>query len=196
MYLSHAPVDLPRPPRLWQSFSAMLSRPDTTEYADFYKNYIARVPDGAVLDFLAQQPDEYRRLLAAISDGEATAPTAPGKWSIKQVLGHLCDTERVISYRALRFSRGDQTELPGFEQDDYVREAGSNSRGVEDLLAEFESVRQATIALFSSLPPGADTRAGVANSSPLSVRALAYIAAGHVQHHYDLLKGHLGRGVT
>ncbi len=171
----------------------MLSRPDSTEYADFYKNYIARVPDGTVLDFLARQPSDYRRLLAGVSDGDATAPTAPGKWSIKQVLGHICDTERVISYRALRFSRGDQTELPGFEQDDYVREAGSNSRSVEDLLAEFESVRRATLALFSSLPPGADMRAGVANGNPLSVRALAYIAAGHAQHHYELLKTRSGR---
>ena len=171
----------------------MLSRPDATEYADYYKNYIARIPDGAVLDLLAQQPGDYRRLLGGVTDGDASAPPAPGKWSIKQVLGHICDTERVISYRALRFSRCDQTELPGFEQDDYVREAGSNSRSVEDLLAEFESVRRATIALFSSLPPGTDTRAGVANGNPLSVRALAYIAAGHVQHHYELLKARSGR---
>jgi hypothetical protein len=173
----------------------MLSRPEPTEYADFYKNYIARIPDGAVLDFLAQQPGDYRRLLAGVSDAEAIAPTAPGKWSIKQILGHICDAERVMSYRALRFARGDQTELPGFEQDDYVREANSNSHSVEDLLAEFESIRKATIALFSSLPPGSDTRAGVANGSYLSVRALAYIAAGHAQHHYELLKTRSGHGV-
>jgi hypothetical protein len=174
----------------------MLSRPDTTEYADFYKNYVALVPEGPVLDFLAQQPGEYRRLLGGVSDAEAIAPTAPGKWSIKQILGHICDAERVMGYRALRFARGDQTELPGFEQDDYVREAGSDSRSVEGLLAEFESVRRATIALFSSLPPGCDTRTGVANGNPLSVRALGYIAAGHAQHHYELLKGRSGHGVT
>jgi hypothetical protein len=171
----------------------MLYRPDTTEYADYYKNYIALVPEGPVLDFLAQQPGEYRRLLAGVSDAEAIAPTAPGKWSIKQILGHISDTERVISYRALRFARGDQTELPGFEQDDFVREAGSNSRSVEDLLAEFENIRKATIALFSSLPPGADTRTGLANSNRLTVRALAFIAAGHAQHHYEMLKARFGR---
>jgi hypothetical protein len=171
----------------------MLYRPDTTEYADYYKNYIALVPEGPILDFLAKQPGEYRHLLAKVSDAEAIAPVAPGKWSIKQILGHISDTERVISYRALRFARGDQTELPGFEQDDFVREAGSNSRSVEDLLAEFENIRKATIALFSSLPPGADTRTGLANSNRLTVRALAFIAAGHAQHHYEMLKARFGR---
>lgn len=173
----------------------MLFRPETTEYAEFYKNYIALVPEGPILDFLARQPGEYRRLLAGVSDAEGITPTAPGKWSIKQILGHICDTERVISYRALRFARGDQTELPGFEQDDFVREAGSNSRSVQDLLAEFENIREATIALFSSLPPGADTRAGLANGNHLSVRALAYVAAGHAQHHYEMLKTRSGRTV-
>jgi hypothetical protein len=174
----------------------MLSRPETTEYAEFYKNYIALVPEGPILDFLAKQPGDYRRLLAGVSDAEAIAPTAPGKWSIKQVLGHISDTERIISYRALRFARGDQTELPGFEQDDFVREAGSNSRSVQDLLAEFENIRKATIALFSSLPPGVDTRAGLANGNHLSVRALAYVAAGHAQHHYEMLKARSWQGVA
>ena len=171
----------------------MLSRPDTTEYAQFYKNYIALVPEGPILDFLARQPGEYRALLVGVSDADAAAPTAPGKWSIKEVLGHICDTERVMSYRALRFVRGDQTELPGFEQDDYVREAGSNSRSVQDLLAEFENIRKATIALFGSLPPGVDTRGGIANGNRMTVRALAYIAGGHAQHHYELLKARSGR---
>jgi uncharacterized protein (TIGR03083 family) len=166
----------------------MLSRPGSTEHADYYQTYIARVPDVPLLDFLARQPGNYRRLLAGVSDQQAAAPTAPGKWSIKQVLGHVCDAERVMTYRALRFARGDEKELHGFEQDDYVREAGSNSRTLEDLLAEFEAIRKATIALFSSLPAGAETRAGVANGNRVTVRALAYIAAGHAQHHYELLK--------
>jgi hypothetical protein len=166
----------------------MLTRPDSTEYAEFYKNYIARVPDGNVLDFLASQPREYRQLLAGVSDAAAEREPAPGKWSIKQVLGHICDAERVMTYRALRFARGDEQELLGFEQDDYVREAHSNSRSLEDLLSEFEGVRKATVALFGSLPPEADTRRGIANKNPVSVRALAYIAGGHAQHHYELLK--------
>lgn len=166
----------------------MLTRPEPSEYAEFYKNYITHVPDGDVLEFLTRQPGEYRQLLVGVSDAAACAEPAPGKWSIKQVLGHISDAERVMGYRALRFSRGDQTELPGFEQDDYVLEANSNARSVDDLLAEFESVRKATIALFRSLPKGAEMRQGVANGNPVTVRALAYIAAGHALHHYKLLK--------
>ncbi len=166
----------------------MLSRPQPTEYAEFYKSYVALVPDGPVLDVLAEQIGSYRQLLARVSDAAASAAPQPGKWSFKQVLGHVCDTERVLAYRALRFARGDQAELQGFEQDDYVQEAHSNSRRVEDLMAEFEGIRKATIALFASLPPEAESRAGIANRNRVTVRALAYVMAGHAQHHYDLLK--------
>jgi uncharacterized damage-inducible protein DinB len=176
---------------------SMLTRPNPTEYAEFYKNYIARVPEGPVLDFLAKQLGDYRQLLVGVSDEAATAAPAPGKWSIKQVLGHLCDTERVMTYRALRFARGDPKELRGFEQDDYVREAQSNSRTVDNLLTEFESIRKATIALFGSLPPEAETRSGIANGNKVTVRALAYIVAGHMQHHFEGLKAGLtGRAGT
>ncbi len=166
----------------------MLTRPAPTEYAEFYENYIAKVPDGSLLDFLAKQPGNYRQLLSGVSDKDATAPTAPGKWSVKQILGHVCDAERVISYRALRFARGDQTELPGFEQDDYVREAGSNARSLEGLLSEWENVRRSTLALLSALPEGAEMRRGTANGNPITVRAMAFVIAGHAQHHYELLK--------
>jgi len=170
----------------------MLTRPEPTEYAEFYRSYIAKVPDGPLLDILAGQPGNYHRLLSGISDSQAAAPTAPGKWSVKQVLGHLCDAERIASYRALRFARGDENELPGFEQDDYVREAGSNSRSLQELLSEFETVRNSTLALFRSFPPEVAKRGGVANDNPVTVRAVAYIIAGHAQHHYELLKSQLG----
>ncbi len=170
----------------------MFSRPDGTEHNPYYSKYIDRVPEGNLLDFLARQPGDFRRLLANTPDANATAAPAPGKWSVKQVLGHVCDTERVMTYRALCFARGEQQALPGFEQDDYARQADSNARKLEDLLAEFESIRKATVALFSSLPHGADMRRGVASGSPVSVRALAYIAAGHAQHHYELLKANAG----
>ena len=142
--------------------------------------------------------ERYRRgaeLLAVVLTGvygeEEDFQPAPGKWSTKQVMGHLCDGERVLAYRVLRFARGDEKELHGYEQDDYVREAGSNSRTLDDLLAEFESVRKATLALFGSLPPGVETRSGVANGNPITVRAIAYIMAGHTLHHYELLKAQL-----
>src|ERR1035438_2573086 len=149
----------------------MLTRPNPTEYAEFYKNYIARVPEGPVLDSLAKQLGDYKKLLAGVYDEAASAAPAPGKWSVKQVLGHLCDTERVMTYRALRFARGDAGELRGFKQDDYVREAQSNSRSLDDLLAEFESIRKATRAFFGSLTTEAETRAGIANGNPVTVRA-------------------------
>jgi DinB superfamily len=171
----------------------MLTRPERNEYADYGESYVAKVPEGSLLDFMAKQPAEYRQLLTGISDDAAAAPTAHGKWSIKQVLGHLCDGERVLSYRVLRFARGDEKELQGYEQDDYVREAGSNSRSLEDLLNEFDSVRKATLSLFASLPPGSETRGGIANGHPFTVRALAYLAAGHAQQHYELLKAHVGK---
>ena len=180
------PPDLPR-----VKVMPMLSRPESTEYADFYKNYIARVPEGPLLDFLAKQPANYRQLLGSMTDDQGGAPTAPGKWSTKQILGHLCDTERVMTYRAMRFARGDGKELQGFEQDDYVREAGSDGRHLEDLLSELENIRKSTLALFSSLPAATEMRSGVANGKPVTVRALAYIVAGHTQHHYELLKSQL-----
>jgi len=166
----------------------MLTRPDRSEYAAFYVNYIAKVPDGDVIAFLATQPAAYRKLLGSLSEAEASARSQPGKWNVKEILGHLCDAERVQSYRALRFARGDQQELHGFEQDDYVREAHSDSRSLNELLDEFESVRNSTLALFRSFPPSVEYRSGVANGSPVSVRAMVYIIAGHTQHHYELLK--------
>jgi DinB superfamily len=131
----------------------MPTRPDRSEYADFYANYIARVPDGDVIAFLSTQPDAYRKLLGSLSEQAASARPQPGKWNVKEIMGHLCDAERVQSYRALRFARGDQKELHGFEQDDYVREARSDARSLADLLDEFEGIRSSTVALFKSFPP-------------------------------------------
>src|SRR6516164_10931814 len=133
----------------------MLTRPDRSEYADFYADYIAKVPSGDVIAFLSAQPAAYRKLLGSLSNDAASARPQPGKWNVKEIIGHLCDAERIQSYRALRFARGDQQELHGFEQDDYVREAHFNSRSLCDLLTEFESVRKATIALLGSLEPQA-----------------------------------------
>jgi len=169
----------------------MMSRPNRTEYADFYANYISKVPDGDLLNFMDRQPAEFDGIVNDLTDAQATAPPAPGKWSVKQVLGHLCDTERVMSYRILRFARGDKTELEGFEQDDYVAVADSNSRSTTDLLAELRSVRGATLALLRSLTDKASIRSGIANGNPVTVRALVYIIGGHAQHHLELLRRQL-----
>ena len=166
----------------------MLSRPESNEYADFYANYIGEVPDGDLLNFLDLQMGDFDGLVNDLSDDQASQAPAPGKWSVKQVLGHISDTERVLSYRALRFARCDQKELQGFEQDDYVAAANSNDRSTTDLLAELKSVRRATLALLQSLTEEASMRSGHANGKSVSVRALAYVIAGHAQHHLELLR--------
>ena len=166
----------------------MMSRPNPTEYADFYANYINKVPDGDLLNFLDFQPAEFEGLVNDLSDAQASSPPAPGKWSVKQVLGHLCDSERVHSYRVLRFARSDETELEGFEQDDYVAAANSDSRSTAELLAELKSVRKATLSLLESLTTEDSRRSGIANGKSISVRALAYVIAGHAQHHLELLR--------
>jgi len=166
----------------------MLSRPERNEYADFYAKYVSLVPDGSIEEFLLKQWDELVAFLQTVSEDDASKPQGPGKWSIKEVLGHLCDTERVMSYRMLRFARGDAKELQGFEQDDYVLAGEFNTRVRHDLMVEFKNIRGATIALVGSISPGAELRSGLANGKSVSVRALAYIIAGHAQRHLDLMR--------
>jgi len=169
----------------------MLNRPDRGEYADFYATYISKVPDGDLLNFMDLQPGEFNGMVNDLTDEQAMQPAAPGKWSVKQVLGHLCDTERIMGYRALRFARSDKTEIEGFEQDDYVAAANSNDRSTTELLAELKSVRGATLTLLESLTTAESQRSGIANGNSISVRALAYVIAGHAQHHLELLRKQL-----
>jgi uncharacterized damage-inducible protein DinB len=166
----------------------MISRPAENEYAPYYGQYVSKVPDGDLLNFLDLQPGVFNGLVNDLSDEQATQPPAPGKWSVKQVLGHLCDTERIMGYRALRFARGDKTEIEGFEQDDYVASANSNGRSATELLAELKSVRRATLSLLESITTAESERSGIANGKSISVRALAYVIAGHAQHHLELLR--------
>ena len=166
----------------------MLNRPERTEYADFYANYISLVPDAPIEEFLLKQWDGLVAVVQGVPEDEASKAPAPGKWSLKQVLGHLCDTERVMAYRMMRFARGDQKELHGFEQDDYVAAGDFNGRVRHDLMVEFKNIRGATIALVGSISPEDEVRTGKANGNPVSVRALAYIIAGHAQNHLNLMK--------
>ena len=174
----------------------MLNRPEPSEYAESYHRYISRVPDGVLLDFLTRQLGDYRELFSGVADPAAAQKPEPAKWSAKEILGHVCDTERIMSYRALRFARGDAQELKGFDQDNYVREANFNARSLSDLLTEFESVRKSTIALLGSLDPQVEARAGIANKHPVTVRALAYVIAGHAQHHLERLRACLKAQVS
>lgn len=162
-------------------------RPNPSEYAESFGRYIVKVPDGDVVEILAEQIEDTVRLLAGVTDQQALFRYAPGKWSVKEVVGHIADTERVMSYRALRFARGDSTPLPGFDENRLVAHAGFDRRPLAGLLDELQAVRRATVALFRGLDPEAGVRQGVANEKTVSVRALAYVIAGHERHHREIL---------
>src|SRR5713226_8472330 len=168
--------------------SAMkMSRPEANEYAAYYESYISLVPGNDVVGALETQRLQMARLFAARSERDGNFRYAPDKWTVKEVLGHLSDSERIFAYRAVRIARGDQTPLFGFEQDDYVRGGTFAERALSDLAEEFDLVRAASIALFKSLRKDAWQRRGVANKTEISVRALAYIIAGHELHHRRIL---------
>jgi DinB superfamily len=162
-------------------------RPAPTEYAAFYEKYIALVPGNDIVTILDAQRLQMAQLFAARSERDGNFRYAPGKWTVKEVLGHISDSERIFAYRALRIARADQTPLSGFEQDDYVRAGAFGERTLTDLVEEFALVRGATSALFQSLAGEAWLRRGVANKSEVTVRALAFIIAGHELHHREIL---------
>jgi len=163
-------------------------RPGAGEYAPFYEKYIALIPGTDILGALEAQRLVMAQLLGARSEREGNFRYATDKWSVKEVIGHVSDSERIFAYRALRFARGDSTPLSGFEQDDYVKNGGFGDRTLADLAQEFREVRAATIALFSGLDSPSWQRRGVANNNQVSVRALAYIIAGHDLHHRRILE--------
>ena len=165
-----------------------IPRPQADEYSTYYGNYISNVPDGNVLGLLATQVEDTLALLRGIPEVRGTHRYAPDKWSIKEVFGHLCDTERIMSYRALRIARGDTTPLPGFEQDDYVPPGRFDRRTLEDLGEEFAAIRRASVHLFRHLDDEALARRGTASGNPFTPRALAYVIAGHERHHVGILK--------
>ncbi len=160
-------------------------RPGASEYAPYFETYVSLAGEGSILGKLVANPIE--EALAGLSDAEADHPPAPGKWSPKQVLGHVIETERVMAYRALRIARGDQTPLPGFDQDLFVANAAFGHRSLASLLEEMQAVRAATLALLRGLPAEAWTRSGTVSGNPITVRALAWIIAGHELHHARLL---------
>ena len=168
--------------------SPAVARPLTSEYAPYYDRYISRVPDGEIVATLGTQLDETLALFRSIPESRGDFRYAEGKWSIKELIGHVIDGERVFAYRALRFGRGDTTPLPGFEQDDFVRGADFNKRSLRDLTDEYEHVRRSTISLFGSFEPEAWDRRGTANDDEVSVRGIAYIVAGHERHHIEILR--------
>jgi len=164
------------------------TRPQPGECAPYYDRYISLVKDSDILNAFDEQRRQTILLLSGRSEADGDLRYAPDKWSLKEVLGHLNDTERIMSYRALRVARNDATPIEGYEQDDYVRNGPFARRPLADLIEDYIAVRRATLSLFRNLDEPAWTRRGVANKNEVTVRALAYIIAGHELHHRRILE--------
>jgi hypothetical protein len=166
----------------------MLGRPEPNEAASYYSTYIDRVGSDDVLDVLATQLDEAGAFLSGISEEQSLHRYAPGKWSIRELLGHINDTERVFTFRALWFARGFQDPLASYEQEIAVAAAESDEVSWASHVAEFRAIRSATLSFYRNLPSEAWLRSGIASDNPVTVRALAYIVAGHLSHHLAILR--------
>ena len=166
----------------------MSVRPDRTEAAEYYFTYIDQVPDGDICEQLEAQLGEVRHLASGITESQSLHRYAPGKWSIRDVMNHLSDCERLFVARAFWFARGFTSALPSFDQEVAASAAHADARDWADLVGEFEAIRAGTIAFFHSLPEEAWARRGVASDNPFTVRALAYMCVGHVIHHTNILR--------
>jgi hypothetical protein len=161
----------------------MTRRPDFTEYVEYFAGYVVKAEDDAISQLTMQAGDI--SALSEIDDDRASTPPAPGEWSLKEILVHLCDFERMFNYRALRFSRGDTTPIEAFEQDPYVAASEANERPLDNIIGELLSLRAATILFFGSMSETMLDRFGTAGGNPVSVRALLFIIAGHCEGHLD-----------
>ena len=165
-----------------------MNRPTESEYAPYYQGYIAHVSEEEILPVLRSQLDALDVLLNRVASDRESYRYAEGKWSIREIAGHLIDAERVFGYRAFSIARGESRNLPGFDQNEYMLTAPYDRIDLEDLLSEFRLVRLANIAMLRNLDEEAWRRIGTANDSQVSVRALAFIMAGHVRHHMEVLR--------
>ncbi len=163
-------------------------RPGAKEHAPYYTSYIAEAPDGDLVEHLERRGRDFTALLRALPEAKGDHRYAPGKWSIKDLVQHLCDAERVFSYRILRFSRNDATPLPGWDENIYAANAAAGQRKLADLADEFEAVRRSTVALLGPLSDDQMAHSGMANNNPVTARAIAWIIAGHAVHHESVLR--------
>lgn len=174
--------------------STIIGRPGADEYTPFYASYIAQVAEADPVPVLESQAIATQALLRGISEEQSLFRYAPGKWSIREVVGHLADAERVFAYRAMRVGRGDATPIEGFDEDAYVRGARFDRRSLAELADELAAVRRASLALFRSFEPETWNLRGIANQSPVTVRALGFIIPGHERHHVKVLRERYGVG--
>jgi hypothetical protein len=166
----------------------LISKPEENEHATYFRKYIDLVPDGDVLGTLAAQIGVTLTELRQISDAASLTRYAPGKWSVREMVGHMIDTERIFGYRALCIARNDKTNFPSFEQDDYIAAANFDERPWQDLIDEFYAVRRSNLAMLRGFAEEAWQRTGTSNNNSLSVRAAAYVIAGHERHHMGVLR--------
>jgi len=169
----------------------MTDRPSEPDYAPYYQRYVSLVPETDVLEVLAGQPTELRRLAAAAAARERHR-YEPGKWSVREVFGHLQDSEQIFGYRTLCISRGEQAPLPGFDQEEYLRNSAYDLRPLADTVRDFDVLRGVNLSLLRALDRSAWDRRGTANGAGVTVRALAFIMAGHVRHHLGILRSRYG----
>jgi uncharacterized damage-inducible protein DinB len=170
----------------------MSTRPAATEFSPHYQRYVDLVPEDDIATALADQGKKTASLLRAITDEKASFRYAPGKWSVKQVIGHFTDAERIFAYRALAIARGEPNSLPGFDENSYAEAGDFDRRTIRDMADEYESARRSTIAFFRGLSDEAWKRKGIANDVPVSVRSLAFITLGHERHHLKVLREKYG----
>jgi hypothetical protein len=173
------------------TMSDMMTRPQPDEHAPYYGKYVSLVPEQDILSVLESQLDETVEMLGSIPESQAVVLHPPYTWTIKQVVGHVTDGDRIFGYRALRIARGDTTPLPGFDENEYARAPEFNVLPLASLVSEFESVRRSVISLFQNLTNESWARRGEANGNPVSVRALAFIIAGHTRHHMTIVRKRL-----
>ncbi len=165
-----------------------MKRPETNEFFEYYNTYVSLVPGDDVMPVLDEQPNELRVIFASVPEEKGTYAYELGKWTIKELLSHVIDGERIFAYRILRISRGDETPIEGFEQDGYIEHSNANSRTFADLLNEFDFQRRSNMLMLRNISDENSRLMGTASDKPVSVRALAYIAAGHVTHHVNILR--------
>jgi len=164
-----------------------MDRPTEKEYAAYFGKYIDLVPKGNVIKIMEKQNEQFCEFLAQVSEKKADYRYADGKWSIREVIGHMIDAELVFLYRALRFSRNDSTKLAGFEQDDFIAHSNYSQQSLTDLIEQFYLLRKTSVSFFKSLSKAMWSNKGTASGNQGTVRAIAFIMAGHVIHHMQII---------
>lgn len=170
----------------------MNERPAETEYASFYSGYVSLVPETDIVPVLLGQVAELERVAGSVRAEREGYRYSPGKWSVRELFGHLTDAERVFGYRAFCISRGEKISLPGFDEKVYVAESNYDRRRLAELLTDWTTARQSNLRFLESLDETAWRRSGNANGSPVSLRAIGFIMAGHVRHHLKVLSERYG----